>query len=155
MTFFLMSSNSGVGTRVCLTPQVGAGMQMQMWVTGGMWASCSQWWTWACKAESSFSISWMHSSKDSWNVATGGVGGVLTKSEFGGAGARVGAGGCRWSHVGMKATVPWRMKHMVSWICSKVYGSLGKWSGNLSWSQQLTWLQSPGRKPWAKARWYA
>ena len=37
-----VSSNSAVGTGVCLTPQAGVGVQIKLWVTGGMQASCSQ-----------------------------------------------------------------------------------------------------------------
>ena len=71
-------SNSGVGTRVHLTFSAGMGTEMELvasagtgvgrkalWVAGGLRAAHSQGQIWACKAESSFSISAMCPCEDS------------------------------------------------------------------------------------------
>ena len=46
------------------------------------------------------------------------------------------------SRVSKKDMMPCSTNHAALWICSKVHGSLGKWSGNLSWSWWETLPQS-------------
>ena len=49
--------------------------------------------------------------------------------------AIISAGVCVSSRVRERDAVLCSMNRVASWICSKVYGLLGKWSRNLSWSQ--------------------
>ena len=74
------------------------------------------------------------------------VGSALAMDAIIGAGVRVS------SRVRERDAVPCSTNHTALWICSKVYKSLGKWSGNLSWSWWATLVQSFCGKPQAKAR---